>query len=115
MRPERRIYPRLGVELPAELEQNDAITLDVTLLDISQGGFLLEGSAELMQVRSPSGAGSAEFNLHFGLADSAIHCHCRIVHQRRISQHRVQCGVSILSIDQQGFDRLHGYIRRHLI
>ncbi|WP_027856663.1 PilZ domain-containing protein [Marinobacterium jannaschii] len=115
MRPERRIYPRLCVELPAELEKNDADTLDVTLLDISQGGFLLEGGTELMQVRQPATVGGAEFNLHFGLADSAIHCHCRMVHQRRVSQHRVQYGVSILSIDQQGFEILDRYIKRHLV
>jgi len=115
MQPERRIYPRLCVELPAELEVREFDCHDVTILDISLGGFLLQGGAELMQLKGPAGIGPAEFNLHFGVAESAIHCHCRFVHKRRLSQHKAQYGVAILSIDQQGFDTLESYIRNHMI
>lgn len=110
MHQERRIYPRLHVEIPAEVEDGRGESADVTLLNISLSGLLIEGGADLLQLKSPAAGLPLELKVHFGIEDSPVHCHCRVVYAQRQSQQCMRYGLIILSIDQHASDQLHSFI-----
>ncbi len=102
MHVEMRLHPRIGVDLPAELEPFLGDCLDVRLLNLSISGVLVEGNRQLEQLlEARRGAMSGmplELNLHFGLEEESIHCHCRLVHSRQLGQDQFHMGMKILSI-----------------
>ncbi len=114
MNPERRIYPRIHVELPAEVEANTGETADVTVLNLSVGGLLVEGGAELAGLKPPVEGVPLELKLHFGLDDEPLHCHCRVVYNQRLSQFKHRFGLTILSMDQPAIQHLQAFIESRL-
>lgn len=111
---ERRIYPRLHVEIPAEIEDGRGESTDVTLRDISVNGLLIEGGADLLQLKAPAAGLPLELKVHFSIEDSPVHCHCRVVYTQRQSQQCVRYGLIILSIDQHASDLLHTFISQSM-
>lgn len=114
MNPEKRLYPRINVRLPAELLGHDGNGIDVTLINLSVGGMLVEGGSEMLSLRPPVEGVPLELYLHFGLREKPVHCHCRVVYSRRQSQRCIHFGLSLLSIDNEGLDNLQTYINGQL-
>ncbi|EAR59785.1 PilZ domain-containing protein [Neptuniibacter caesariensis] len=114
MNPERRIYPRLNVNIAAELSTREGETADVTLINLSLGGMLVEGGPEMAELKPPVQGAPLELYLHFGLADGPVHCLCRVVYNQRQSQRCLRYGLSILSVDHQASERLQAYIQQQL-
>lgn len=118
MNVDMRLHPRVSVDLPAELEPFRGDCLDVRLVNLSLSGVLVEGSAELEALlgarKSPASDMPLELNLHFGLETQSIHCHCRMVHSRRLAENRFQVGMKILSIPTDSQGLLGRYIEARL-
>ncbi len=114
MNPERRIYPRVNVKIAAELSGRDGETADVTLINLSQIGMLVEGGMEMKALKPPVAGVPLELYLHFSLEDGPVHCHCRVVYQQRQSQQCLRYGLSVLSVDQQASERLQTFIHQHI-
>lgn len=114
MNPERRLYPRLNVNIPAEVEVSSGEGADVNLINISLGGMLIEGDERLQALRPPVEGAPLELGLHFGLEEQPVHCRCRVVYQQRQSQCITRFGLCVLSIDQQAADLLQNYISARL-
>lgn len=115
MQVDRRIYPRVSVDLPAEIDFALASrTLDARITNLSLSGFLIEGDSQLVDLNSVSGIGPIEFDLHFGLDQMPVHCRCRVVYKRREGQKRCSLGLSILSIPDEQKSRLASYISSRL-
>lgn len=118
MQAEMRLHPRVGVDLPAELEPFGGDCLDVRLINLSVGGVLIEGGEQLDQLldasrRLKTGA-PVEVNLHFGLEAGPVHCHCRLIHMRRLAQDRYQMGMKILSVADDSLELLSRYVESRL-
>ena len=111
---ERRIYPRIPCDLPAELEIATGELSDVRIVNISQNGFYVEGSTALAGLQPPAGPGSKEVWLHFGLAASALHCHCRIIYKRRNAHDLIGLGLHLVSTDEQALLQIQGYVGEHI-
>ncbi|WP_286236940.1 PilZ domain-containing protein [Neptuniibacter halophilus] len=111
---ERRIHPRIHVQLPAELATREGESVDVSLINLSLGGMLVEGGPEMAGLKPPVIGAPLELYLHFGIDDQPLHCLCRVVYNQRQSQTCLRYGLSILSIDQQASQVLQGFIDRHL-
>ncbi len=111
---DRRIYPRVACDLPAELETVTGESLDVRIVNLSRGGFYVEGGAGLVEMQSPQGIGPLEIWLHFGLPTSALHCHCRVVYKRRHAHDRVGLGLNLISTDHQALKHLEQFVGLHL-
>jgi hypothetical protein len=109
---ERRIFPRLHVDIPAEVEDGRGVSADVTLLNLSLSGLLIEGGSDLLQLQPVVAGLPLELKVHFGLEDQPLHCHCRVVYNQRQSQQCMRYGLIILSIDQNASDALQAYINR---
>lgn len=112
MNQERRIYPRVHVEIPAEVEDGRGETANATLLNLSLGGLLLEGGGDLLELQSPVKGMPLELKVHFGLESEPVHCHCRVVYSQRQSQQCMRYGLIILSIDQHASDMLQAFIAK---
>jgi hypothetical protein len=118
MHVELRLNPRVSVDMPAELEPFRGECLDVRLINLSLSGVLVEGNGELEQLLHRSRGLAAgmplELNLHFGLEQAPIHCHCRLIHSRRLAQDQFQMGMKILSIADSSQAELSRYISSRL-
>ncbi|UTW11592.1 PilZ domain-containing protein [Marinobacterium rhizophilum] len=118
MKTDMRLHPRVSVDLPAELEPFHGDCVDVRLIYLSLSGALVEGQGELealLGARRERVAGiPLELNLHFGLEAASVHCHCRVVHSRRLAQDCFQVGLKILSLPSQSQDALNRYIEARL-
>ncbi|WP_299182743.1 PilZ domain-containing protein [uncultured Neptuniibacter sp.] len=114
MHAERRIYPRIHVKLPAELSSGDGQSVDVSLINLSLGGMLVEGGADLAELKPVITGAPLEVNLHFGLNDQPVHCLCRVVYKQRQSQRCLRYGLSVLSMDLQTQEQLQSYIEQQL-
>lgn len=110
MNPERRIYPRVNVDIAAELSSREGESVDVTLLNLSLGGVLVEGGADMAMLKPPVAGAPLELYLHFGLDGEPLHCHCRVVYSQRQSQRCMRYGLAILSIDHQAAERLQAHV-----
>jgi len=119
MQQEMRLHPRVVVELPAEVEAFGGDSLDVRLINLSAGGAMIEGCEQLEQLldaaRRLSSGSPVEVNLHFGLEEGAVHCHCRLVHMRRLAQTRYQMGMKFLSLADDSLDLLGRFIETRLL
>lgn len=115
MNSERRIYPRVNTHLAAELETYTGNSIDVTLINLSVSGMLVQGGNEIASLTPPVEGAPLEVHLHFGLIDQAVHCHCRAVYVRRQSQECTQLGLSLLSIDRQALKCIQRYITQQLM
>lgn len=111
---ERRIYPRVACNLPAELETSTGESIDVRIVNLSRGGFYVEGDASLVGLESPQGVGPIEIWLHFGLPTSALHCHCRVVYRRRHAHDHVGLGLNLISTDHQAIEQLDDFVGNNL-
>lgn len=118
MQAEKRLHPRVGVDLPAELEPYGGECFDVRLINLSLGGLLVEGDEQLEKLidvnRRTAGAAPVEVNIHFGLEQGAVHCHCRLIHMHRLAQNRFQMGMKILSIADTHHQSLSRFIEARL-
>lgn len=115
MQVDRRIYPRVSVDLPAEIDFPLASrTLDARITNLSLTGVLVEGDIRLVEMNSLSGVGPIEFDLHFGLDGQPMHCRCRVVYKRREGQQRCSLGLSVLSIPDEQRTRLADFINQRL-
>lgn len=118
MKREMRVHPRVGVDLPAELEPFIGDSLDVRLINLSVGGALIEGSEQLEQLldasRKLESGTPVEVNLHFGLDEGPVHCHCRLIHMRRLAQSRYQLGMKILSLANDCQEMLGRFVESRL-
>ena len=114
MNSERRIYPRLHVNIPAEVETLSGVSADVNLINISMSGMMIEGDTQLLELKAPVEGTPLELSLHFGLGSEALHCRCRVVYIQRQSQSCVRYGLCLLSIDQQSADCMQAYIDANL-
>ncbi|MGB0205501.1 MAG: PilZ domain-containing protein [Neptuniibacter sp.] len=112
MHQDRRIYPRIHVEIPAEVEDGRGETADVTLLNVSISGLLVEGGTDLLQLKAPAAGFPLELKVHFGIEGEPVHCHCRVVYNQRQSQQCMRYGLIILSIDQHASEKLQAFIAR---
>ncbi len=98
---ERRFYPRVSVDIPAELDMAMLTeTLDVRVTNLSLAGLMIEGDQRVYELKPPAGIGSVEIGLHFGIQGQPVHCHCRVVYKRRAGQNRCALGLAILSISE---------------
>ncbi len=118
MNVDMRLHPRAQVDLPAELEPFRGDCLDVRVIRLSLSGVLVEGNAELealLGARPGAASGTPlELNLHFGLEQESVHCHCRLIHSRRLEQGRFQVGMKILSIPNDSQGLLSRYIEAQM-
>ncbi|WP_415885710.1 PilZ domain-containing protein [Neptuniibacter sp. QD37_6] len=114
MTTERRIYPRINTDIPAELSTQDGVSVDVTLINISLGGMLVEGGPDMNQLKPPFVGAPLEIYVHFGLNNQPVHCLCRVVYNQRQSQHCMRYGLAILSIDDQAAESLQSFIKSKL-
>jgi hypothetical protein len=118
MKTDMRLHPRVSVDLPAELEPFRGDCVDARLIYLSLSGALVEGRAELgalLGARRELVAGiPLELNLHFGLESASVHCHCRVVHSRRLAQGHFQVGLKFLSIPTDSQAALGRYIEARL-
>lgn len=102
MHPELRLHPRMPVDLPAELVFSEEDSVDLTVLNISLGGVTAQGDAGAYQmVEKYKPHFPIEVELHFGLVDQPVHCHCRLIHSQRLSQDLYRFGFKVLSLDLQ--------------
>lgn len=111
MQSERRLHPRVNTELPGELEVAGA-TYDVVIVNLSAGGFLIEGSGDLLRLSPPAGLAALEVDLHFGLIDTPVHCRCRIVYKRRQSYDKGALGLHTLSISDEGLAVIRDFVEQ---
>ncbi|MDO6594894.1 PilZ domain-containing protein [Neptuniibacter sp. 1_MG-2023] len=111
---DRRTYPRIDTDLPAEVQMFAGSSIDVRLINLSLGGMLVEGGKEVELLRPLVDGAPLELSLHFGLNQYPLHCHCRVVYQRRQSQGCIQLGLSLLSIDDRALALLQQYISEQL-
>jgi len=111
---ERRIYPRIPCDLPAELEMTTGELTDVRIVNISQSGFYVEGDGSLAGLQPPEGLGATEVWLHFGLPVSALHCHCRIIYKRRHAHDQIGLGLHLVSTDEKALQQIQCYVGEHL-
>ncbi|MBP0048726.1 PilZ domain-containing protein [Marinobacterium sp. AK62] len=111
---ERRIYPRVPCQLPAELETSTGELIDVTVVNISRSGLHVEGGPELTGLQPPQGLGATEIWLHFGLDQQALHCHCRIVYKRRNAHDNIGLGLHLVSTDAATLKVIEEYVHQHL-
>ncbi|MGH1462974.1 MAG: PilZ domain-containing protein [Neptuniibacter sp.] len=109
---DRRLYPRIHVEIPAEVEDGRGESADVTLLNISLNGLLIEGGSDLLKLKAPAAGLPLELKVHFGIDDEPVHCHCRVVYNQRQSQNCMRFGVIILSLDYHASEKLQAFIDR---
>nr|WP_067298101.1 PilZ domain-containing protein [Marinobacterium profundum] len=118
MNVDMRLHPRVRVDLPAELEPFRGDCMDVRLIHLSLSGVLVEGNAELETLlgERPGLASGVplELNLHFGLEQASVHCHCRLIHSRRLEKDRFQIGMKILSIPNESQGLLSSYIEAQM-
>lgn len=110
---ERRIFPRIPCNLAGELETTDDRMIDVRIVNISRGGFHVEGGDELAQLQPPEGLGATEIWLHFGLDTSPLHCHCRIIYKRRNAHDNIGLGLHIISTDDAALHSIERYVATH--
>jgi len=100
MHPELRLHPRMPVELPAEIVFPSGESADITLLSLSLGGLTSEGNDRAFQLFEESRPRfPIEVEMHFGLGDRPIRCHCRLIHTQRLKQNRYAFGFKLLSLD----------------
>lgn len=100
MHPELRLHPRVPVEIPAEIVFPSGDSADITLLSLSLGGLTTEGdnrAFDLFEDTKPRFP--IEVDMHFGLEDHPIRCHCRLIHTQRLRQNRYGFGFKLLSLD----------------
>ena len=114
MNPERRIYPRINVSIPGEVEDATGVSADITILNLSVNGVLIEGDQALAGIKPPIEGAPLEIKLHFGIEERPMHCHCRVVYAQRQSQHCLRYGLTILSIDHEAHSALDSYVMSKL-
>ncbi|MDO6515047.1 PilZ domain-containing protein [Neptuniibacter sp. 2_MG-2023] len=64
---DRRTYPRIDTDLPAEVQMFAGSSIDVRLINLSLGGMLVEGGKEVELLRPLVDGAPLELSLHFGL------------------------------------------------
>lgn len=100
MHPELRLHPRMPVEIPAEVVFPSGDSADITLLSVSLGGLTSEGDCRAFTLFENSKPRfPLEVELHFGLGERPIRCHCRLIHTQRQSQDQYAFGFKLLSLD----------------
>lgn len=100
MHPELRLHPRMPVEIPAEVVFPSGDTTDITLLSISLGGLTSEGDGRAFTLFENSKPRfPLEIEMHFGLVDRPIRCHCRLIYTQRLKQDLYAFGFKLLSLD----------------
>lgn len=109
MSAERRVHPRVGCQLPAELEARLGNSYSVTLTNISVGGCLAEGQLDLKELADRALRGPVELELSFGL-EEPIHCHCRLIYTRRLTQTRFAIGLRFLSLPDRHRDAINHFL-----
>lgn len=110
---ERRIHPRVNVDLPATLSTVDGESLEVQLINLSINGLLLEGGQELLALK-PGRDSTIEFSLHYQLNALKVNSLCRVVYRQRLSQRKHRLGVKILSMDQAAMTEVEQFINQSL-
>lgn len=102
MNSELRMHPRMPVRLPAEVMFSDEDSVEVEVLNLSLGGLMVESDeagyrlVEKYKPRFP-----IEVEIHFGLNQQPVHCHCRLVHVQRQKQNQYCLGFRVLSLNSQ--------------
>ncbi len=102
MHPELRLHPRMPLEAPAEMVFSSGDSADITLLSLSLGGLMTEGDGrafKLLEEHRPSFP--VEVDMHFGLGERPVRCHCRLIHTQRLRQDLFSFGFKLLSLDLQ--------------
>ncbi len=114
MSSERRLHPRINTDLPGELELSGN-TYDIRVVNLSLGGFLVEGGSELAQLQYPAEPAVMEVDLHFGLEDTPLHCRCRVVYKRRQSYSQIGLGLRILSLASAAEEAIREFVDDNLV
>ena len=112
MNDERRIYPRISVDIAAEVELHRIETVDVRITDLSLSGLSIEGDERLTNLRPIASYGPMELEVHFGIEGSPVHCRCRVIYKRREGQSKSSMGLTILTIPEDQKERLATFIGR---
>jgi len=95
---ERRLAPRVGCQIAAEVSLYVGPSIDVTILDISTVGCQIAGDGSLLNLDSLVGGTPLELEIAFGLEGESVHARCRLIHKRRESQTRCVAGLRWTSL-----------------
>ncbi|MGB0466662.1 MAG: PilZ domain-containing protein [Pontibacterium sp.] len=102
MQSELRLHARMPLDLPAEMLLSDEDSADVTLKNLSMGGLMVQGDKRVSQLLSSHKPGfPVEVELHFGLLEQPVRCHCRLIHAHRQNQNLFNFGFKLLSLGSE--------------
>lgn len=110
---DRRLHPRVVTDLSARVEAGP-LKLPVQMVNLSLGGFLVEGDGQLTGLPASASSGSIELNLSFDLESLEVSSFCRVVYKRRLSADKAALGLKILEIDERARDAIDNYVRSNL-
>ncbi len=116
----RRRFPRVRVDLPAEVVSTSGAAIDVVIIDISSAGFKIECSMAERDFLTPGGecthAGRPiELEVHIRLPQidgqcPTVRATCDVVFSRRVAYNKSQVGMKFLRLGNDGFSDLEQYI-----
>lgn len=110
---DRRLHPRVVTDLTARVQAGQ-IKLPVHMVNLSLGGFLVEGDEQLTALPSSPVTGAIELNLSFDLESVEVTSRCRVVYKRRLSVDKAALGLKIIEIDDQARHVIDRYVRSNL-
>jgi hypothetical protein len=113
MHADRRLHPRVACDIAGEIHCQGK-RFPVQVINLSLGGFLVEGEGDLTGLSAPVDRGALELELRFALDGVDIEAECRVVYKRRLSINRVALGLNILALSDQAVTEIDAYVGRHL-
>jgi hypothetical protein len=121
MNTERRLHPRIRLQLPVTVINRDGETLPAELIDLASRGFAIAvepqwlGHIEVVDTHSGAICFPVVISLRLQLpgAVGVVSVEARQVYKRRLSQQVYQFGFLITGFDGDGKRLLSEFIQRH--
>ncbi|GGB93339.1 hypothetical protein GCM10011352_19260 [Marinobacterium zhoushanense] len=110
---ERRLYPRVVTNLGAQV-QFEQESFAVEMVNLSLGGFLIEGCGRLVNLPKSPVTGAIEFGLSFELENHTVTSQCRVVYKRRLSADKAALGLKIINMDESTQRVIDTYVKKNL-
>ncbi|WP_281419283.1 PilZ domain-containing protein [Marinobacterium ramblicola] len=110
---ERRLYPRVVTNLGAQVQFGEDI-FPVEMVNLSLGGFLIEGCGRLVDLPKSPVTGAIEFGLSFEIENQKLTSQCRVVYKRRLSVDKAALGLKIIDMDESTQRVIDTYVRNNL-
>jgi len=113
MHDDRRLYPRITTDLGARVRLGQD-TLPVQMVNLSLGGFLIEGGGRLATLASSPATGTIEFSVSFELEEQELTSECRVVYKRRLSADKAALGLKIIGMNDAARAAIEAYVHKNL-